>query len=294
MSEYQYYEFLALDRPLTAEQQAEMRQLSTRARITATSFTNEYHWGDFKGDPLKLVRGPYDAHLYYAVWGARRLVLRLPAMAFDGVDLDAYAVVDAADIATHRKYVIWDVSSEGKEEDWEDDESFSLGVLSGLRGEMLAGDLRPLYLAWLAAVGVWERDEDAFDYETDEHTIEPPVPPGLGSLTGPQVALAELLRLDQDLLAEAATTSPPLGRTGPVEYRAWVKDLPDTVKVDALVALLDGDVGTAHAVLLARHRGQLSGVGPGAAHDDEARTIGGLLDQAAKRRAARVEAGAAE
>jgi len=43
MSEYQYYEFLAVDRPLDERQQAEVRTLSTRARITATSFTNEYH-----------------------------------------------------------------------------------------------------------------------------------------------------------------------------------------------------------------------------------------------------------
>lgn len=43
MSEYQYFEFLAVDRPLTPAEQAEVRQLSTRARITATSFTNEYH-----------------------------------------------------------------------------------------------------------------------------------------------------------------------------------------------------------------------------------------------------------
>jgi hypothetical protein len=41
MSEYQYYEFLAVDRPLDERQQAEVRALSTRARITATSFTNE-------------------------------------------------------------------------------------------------------------------------------------------------------------------------------------------------------------------------------------------------------------
>ncbi|MGI5191086.1 hypothetical protein ACQEVI_23300 [Promicromonospora sp. CA-289599] len=81
MSEYQYYEFLAIDRPLTAEQQAAVRELSTRAQISATSFMNEYDWGDFKGDPLQLVRRYYDAHLYYANWGTRRLILRLPATA---------------------------------------------------------------------------------------------------------------------------------------------------------------------------------------------------------------------
>jgi len=55
MSEYQYYEFLALDRPLTAEQRAELRSISTRAEITATRFVNEYQWGDLKGDPRKMV-----------------------------------------------------------------------------------------------------------------------------------------------------------------------------------------------------------------------------------------------
>ena len=51
MSEYQYYEFTAVDRPLTGREQAELRSLSTRADITATSFVNTYEWGDFKGDP---------------------------------------------------------------------------------------------------------------------------------------------------------------------------------------------------------------------------------------------------
>jgi hypothetical protein len=44
LSEYQYYEFQAVDRPLTSAQQDELRALSTRARITATSFVNHYEW----------------------------------------------------------------------------------------------------------------------------------------------------------------------------------------------------------------------------------------------------------
>jgi hypothetical protein len=36
MSEYQYYEFLAIDRPLTARQVAALRAYSTRATITST------------------------------------------------------------------------------------------------------------------------------------------------------------------------------------------------------------------------------------------------------------------
>ena len=48
MSEHQCYEFVALDRPLTPKQMAELRAISTRAEITPTRFWNEYQWGDLK------------------------------------------------------------------------------------------------------------------------------------------------------------------------------------------------------------------------------------------------------
>jgi hypothetical protein len=44
VSEYQYYEFVALDRPLTPAEMVELRSISTRAQITPTRFFNEYHW----------------------------------------------------------------------------------------------------------------------------------------------------------------------------------------------------------------------------------------------------------
>jgi len=55
MSEYQCYEFVALDQPLTPFQMAELRAISTRAEISPTRFWNEYQWGDLKADPAKLV-----------------------------------------------------------------------------------------------------------------------------------------------------------------------------------------------------------------------------------------------
>jgi hypothetical protein len=51
MSEYQYYEFQALDRPLTQHEMRELRKYSTRATITATRFINHYEWGDFPCTP---------------------------------------------------------------------------------------------------------------------------------------------------------------------------------------------------------------------------------------------------
>jgi hypothetical protein len=40
MSEYQYYEFRTVDRPLTKQEMGKLRALSTRTEITSTSFVN--------------------------------------------------------------------------------------------------------------------------------------------------------------------------------------------------------------------------------------------------------------
>ena len=112
MSEYQYYEFLALDRPLSTAEQAEVRQLSTRARITATSFTNEYHWGDFRGSPDELMRRYYDAHLYFANWGTHRVMFRLPRMLLDPGVAKQYCVDPQVSVSATRDDVILDMTSE--------------------------------------------------------------------------------------------------------------------------------------------------------------------------------------
>ncbi len=203
MSEYQYYGFLAVDRPLTAAEQAEVRRLSTRARITATSFTNEYHWGNFRGDPRQMMRRYYDAHLYLANWGSRQIMLRLPRALLSPKVAGRYSVEGHVDVMTTPGSVILDLTSEDDSGEWEEGAEDSLPAIAGVRPELAAGNLRGLYLAWLSAYGAWERDEGAFG-DDDEEVREPPVPAGVGSLTAPQRALADFLRLDPDLLAAAA------------------------------------------------------------------------------------------
>lgn len=60
MSEYQYYEFQAIDRSLSQADRRALRAFSTRARITATSFTNFYEWGDIKGEQIPAAIGQLD------------------------------------------------------------------------------------------------------------------------------------------------------------------------------------------------------------------------------------------
>lgn len=53
MSEYQYYEFLAIDRPLTPKEREHLRAVSSRAQITPVSFVNAYNWGSLKAEPTE-------------------------------------------------------------------------------------------------------------------------------------------------------------------------------------------------------------------------------------------------
>lgn len=78
MDEYQYYEFQAIDRPLDEADRKALGKLSTRARITRTSLTVHYDWGDFKGDPNELMRRWFDAHVYVGYGRGRRLMIRIP------------------------------------------------------------------------------------------------------------------------------------------------------------------------------------------------------------------------
>jgi len=213
MSEYQYYEFRALDRPLSKSAQAELRSCSSRATITASRFVNEYHWGDLKADPDEWMRRYFDAHLYFANWGSNSLMLRLPVSGLDKALLDEFvrpALSDAcsgheAALAISRTeqhlILVWRFNDESGycdrfcEGDWQE----WLERLLPLRDELLAGDTRPLYLGWLARVGAGELGGS---------DIEPPLPAGLASLTPAQQALVDFLQLEPDWLAAAAQESP--------------------------------------------------------------------------------------
>jgi hypothetical protein len=92
MSEYQYYEFLAIDRRLTSEEMSVLRALSTRVHITAVSFTNEYHWGDFKGNPDDLMERFFDAYVYVANWMTAIFKVRVPIETISEKMAEAVAV----------------------------------------------------------------------------------------------------------------------------------------------------------------------------------------------------------
>lgn len=234
MSEYQYYEFQAIDRPLSGADQKALRALSTRGRITATSFTNSYEWGDFKGDPAKLMETCFDLHLYLANWGSRRLMIRWPVHLVDRTLLDAFlGEVDGAELRHAGQNLILNIAFDEVEvEDW-DDGSGWLAALAPLRADVLGGDLRLFYLLWLSAV-----EADVFEPD------EPEPMPGIGPMTAALEALAEFFDIDRELVAAAAERGADPLAEKPASSKAVksiIAAMTDPEKTSFLTRLSDGD-----------------------------------------------------
>jgi hypothetical protein len=152
MSEYQYYEFQAIDRPLTEREMGELRSFSSRATITPTRFVNHYEWGSFKGNPSAWMEKYFDAFLYLANWGTHELMLRLPRRVLDASTVKQYCCGESASARAKSKQVILEFRSESESGEWIDEDTGHLALLVPLRADIASGDLRALYLAWLACV----------------------------------------------------------------------------------------------------------------------------------------------
>ena len=83
MSEYQYYEFRAIDRPLTEEEQAAVGKLSSRVDLSPTHAIFVYNYSDFPARAEEILARYFDAMLYMANWGSCHLRFRFPKNAVD-------------------------------------------------------------------------------------------------------------------------------------------------------------------------------------------------------------------
>ncbi|WNG33324.1 hypothetical protein F0U61_06610 [Archangium violaceum] len=257
MSTYQYYEFKAVDRPLTSAQQAALRKLSSRADISTTRFVNFYNYGDFRGDPDRLMERYFDVFVYVSNWGSRELQFRLPRKLFDPALARPYLREDVVSLRTKGEHVILKFRVDQDAGDWEEGEGW-LDELLPLREALLVGDLRALYIGWLAG-SAWSGDED--DEDTDEEdggdeALAPPVPPGLGERSNALRALANFLFVPQNLIAASAKANPaPLSSSVSKQALAqWLSTLPTSEKDSLLLRVIEGPEPLLGAELLHRFR----------------------------------------
>lgn len=283
MSEYQYYEFAAIDHTLSSRQLAELRAISTRATITPTSFVNTYEWGDLKADPRRLIEHYFDAFLYLANWGTHRLMFRVPAALLDGQTAARYCAGRSASAWSSGKHTVIDLFAEDEDATFEEDWSYGggegrLASIVPARTSLVSGDRRLLYLAWLLCLQAGEVDHD---------DLEPPVPADLDRLTASLHATAAFLRIDEDLLDAASAPGQHDANAVPsADLRRWLATIPGPDKDAILLRVATDDPQQAKAELLTRYRTDVPTPDP----DSGSRTAAELLAQAQARREAREHA----
>jgi hypothetical protein len=276
MSEYQFYEFLALDRPLSAKDMAALRQITSRAEITPTRLCNVYHYGDFRGDPRALMMKYFDAMVYVTNWGTRQLMLKVPRAALALADVAPYRVEDVVETVVNEQHLLLDLQWNDEEGgEWIEDEEAQdwLSSIVPIRSDLLRGDLTALYLAWLHGAA------REFDPEEDEAPVEPPVPPGLRALSAPYQALCRFLDVDETLVAAAAEHSE---KAEPEDLsrriQAWLRKVPVADKERWILRLVTGASSGLEGEVLGRFREEQRPAKRGAA--SPARTLAKILERA--------------
>ena len=281
MSEYQYYEWQTLDRPLTPEERAAVNELSSHIDVTSSMAVVTYSWGGFKHDPQQVLARYFDAFLYLSNWGSKRLAFRFPKSLLDPQQIEPYLWKYRLELEPVGDCLILDISlHEDGGGEWVEGSGW-LSSLSRLRDDLLEGDYRALYLAWLRAAELQGADDTA---------LEPPVPPGLGELSPPLASFVELFALDEHLLQAAVEASPKRGQAAGIPPEEAIARLSPAERDAFLVRLARGEKHLSLA--LNRRLQELAGVPRPAAAVAPRRTWGELrttadrLRRTAQRRAA--------
>ncbi|MCC3491965.1 MAG: hypothetical protein JGK03_17485 [Microcoleus sp. PH2017_25_DOB_D_A] len=216
MSEYQYYEFQSVDRRLTQSEQEAISKLSSRAQISSSRAIFVYSYGDLPGNEKQLLIKYFDAMFYIANWGSLQLMFRFPKGLIDIELMRKYCIEDIVEVSEINDFVILEISINEEEgfDGWIEGEG-NLSSLIGLRQEILQGDYRLLYLAWLKGITYLDElddededdDEENEDDENDEEGLEPPVPPNFGKLSSSLQAFIDIFEVDEHLLKAAISAS---------------------------------------------------------------------------------------
>ena len=206
MSEYQYYEFVAIDGPISDEGLRYAEGCSRRAEVSRVHWRNVYNFGDFGGSVDKLLEY-YDAHFYIANWGTVRFALAFPEGCLNLEAIrpyfqgnDPYEKTISVKSTGDRSVVWWERNEEGGW-GWTEGEG-TINPLIVIHEELMRGDYRALFLGWLA-----DFHPDEWRDPKDGCVLVPPIPAGLDCLTPALQTLVEQFPVDPDALAVAAGQS---------------------------------------------------------------------------------------
>ena len=248
MSEYQYHEWQTADRVLTPEEQAEVESLSSHIEVSSSRAVVTYHWSDFRHDPKQVLLDYFDAYFYMANWGTLRLVFRFPKGLIDEAGITPYLLKEFVSFETIGEYQVLDLEFNPEYgEGWMEAESGLSGFIR-LRDDLIQGDYRLLYVAWLKAMTITEEWDDDYGSEISYSEHEPPVPSGLKKLSPSLKHFIDVFELDPFLVQAAAEASETPTTSPQINYHKLVTRLPREEGDAFLTDLVDGKPGVAAAL----------------------------------------------
>ena len=245
MGEFQCYKFKTIDRPLTEKERAAVDKLSSRGHVTSTSATFIYHYSDFRHKPETVLEKYFDAMLYFANWGTRRLMFRLPAKLADETEIKKYCFEDEwgsnhIQLKKKGEHLLLDLHFDDEEGGgWMEDDDYDIGDFTPLRDNILNGDYRALYLLW-AKFSQVSGGEDLEEDDLTDGFSPPPVPPKLKRLSAALKAFTGYFEIDDDLVAAAQSVSPAVAATS-FDYEKLLWQLPENERVTWLSRLVSNE-----------------------------------------------------
>lgn len=134
MSEYQYYEFCNINKPISSEVRTEMRAISSRTKVTSHGVSYTYNYGDFRGNPKEILVKYFDVFFYICNFGTLQLMFRYKKEGIDINKLKPYLIKYAIEYETYGDYVLLDITINDDNGGW-----------GWVEGEEILADLLPLY-----------------------------------------------------------------------------------------------------------------------------------------------------
>jgi hypothetical protein len=169
LSEYQYYEFRTIGRTLSEKERKEVDKWSSRGNTTNTSFSVTYNYGDFRYTPIDCLNSHFDAFLYITNYGNLQIGFKFLTELIDQAAIEPYCVRNRIELLVKGNYtlLVLDFSTEDSEDFWIDGEVY-LAQLLPLYDQLLNGDYRFLYIAWLHANTLSNYNDDYYYDDEDE------------------------------------------------------------------------------------------------------------------------------
>lgn len=239
MSEYQYYEWQTVDRLLTEAEQAAVSKLSSHIEVSASRAVVTYSYGDFKHEPRTVLARFFDSHLYLANWGSRRLLFRFPGGLVRREAISPFCIPELITFVTVSGFDILDMDL-GKDEGggWIEPNGSLSGLIS-LRSDIMQGDFRSLYLAWLKAQSL----QDGYRMQQQKsREAKPPIPAGLKQLSSALKRFVQQFEIPAYLIEAASEHSPALAKTVEPDFRPLAAQLTRDECDAFLCRLAQGDI----------------------------------------------------